>query len=342
MAITLKEVAREAGVSTAAVSKVLHGRAPSVRVSEKTALLIREVAERLNYRPNGVARSLKSSRTHTVGLIFENFWNISEGPLYYLHLLDGVASPLFKSHYRLTILPEIAQDDIVGSLCDGQLEGVVWCKLANDAATVAALRHCSIPIVAMSPAPNPEVRPTNVSYVSCDNLGGLHLAVQHLAELGHKRIAFLSEIEEEHNPDRIARAIAFKAAMHEHFGEDSHPEVLSWPWYLDNFSDWWASKPGVTAVIAWSESSAARLLDQAAKVGVSVPGDLSVVGFDSTQYCDTTKPRLTAIRQPIFEMARSASESLLAILTGSSSLPLDQTFPCTLDVRESTGPVKSQ
>jgi LacI family transcriptional regulator len=311
-------------------------------VSAATAANIREVAERLNYRPNAVARNLRSSRTHTVGLIFENFWNISGGPLYYLHLLDGVASPLFKSHYRLTILPEVAQDDIVGSLCDGQLEGVVWCKLADSPTTLEALQRCSIPIVAMSPPPINATRPTNVHYVSCDHTLGIKLAVEHLALHGHRRIAFLSEIEELDNPDRVARAEAFREICLEEFGGGKELDLLLWSWDLDEFQSWWSAKPDATAVVCWSERSAAQLLLKCAEHGVRVPEDLSVIGFDSTQYCDTTKPSLTAIRQPIFEMARFASESLLAILRGDSSPVDDHLFPCTLDIRESTGPVRTQ
>jgi DNA-binding LacI/PurR family transcriptional regulator len=342
VAITLKEVAREAGVSTAAVSNVLHGCSPSIRVSEGKAALIREVAQRLNYRPNGVARSLRMSRTHTVGLVFENFWNISDGPLFYLHLLDGVASPLFKSHFRLTILPEVAQGDLVGSLSDGQLEGVVWCKLADDDATLKALAECPIPIVAMSPPPRAEVRPANVQHVTCDNVGGIRLAMHHLASLGHRRIAFLSEDEEFENPDRRARLDGFRQVSMELFGRVEASDVLSWPWELDRFSSWWAGGPAATAVVCWSERAAAHLLKVANAAGVGIPEQLSVVGFDSTQYCETTKPRLTAVRQPIFEMARFASESLLAILRGDPTPLHDSTFPCELDVRDSTGPVRPQ
>ena len=330
MSITLKEVALAAGVSTAAVSKVLHGRAPSVRVSEQRAAHIREIAAQMQYRPNAVARNLRSSRTHTVGLIFENFWNISEGPLYYLHLLDGVASPLFRSHYRLTILPEIAQDDIFGSLCDGQLEGVVWCKMVADA---KAMGQCTIPVVAMSPPPPPDERPTNVYYVSCDERQGLRLAIDHLVGLGHEHVVFLREWEERENPDAIARSQAFLGAAKDQLASS---EVLTWGWDFSTLAEWWAGHPRTTAVICWSESAAGRLLARCAELGISVPGDLSVIGFDSTQYCDTTSPTLTAVRQPIFEMARSASETLLAIIRGDRPESFLTIFPCGLDVRDST------
>jgi LacI family transcriptional regulator len=336
MGVTIREVAKAAGVSTAAVSKVLHGRGSSVRVSEERAKIIREAAKSLNYRPNALARNLRSSRTHTVGLLFENFWNISGGPLYYLHLLDGVASPLFKNHYRLTILPEIAQDDVLGSLCDGLLEGVIWCKFPQDGEAIKSLADSPIPIVALS-AP-PAVLPAGVTFVSCDNAGGIDLAVEHLWSLGHRRILFLYEQEEGANPDCMARKRAFLESLGRRGAVATEQDVAAWTWEFEEYPEWWDSHPVHTAVVCWSESAASRLLARTRERGVDIPNELSVVGFDSTQYCETTTPRLTAVRQPIFEIARFASESLLAIIRGDRPESLSTTFPCTLDVRESTAP----
>ena len=130
--VTLRDVAEAANVSTTAVSRVLHGGGPGVRVSEERAAQIRAVAERLNYRANALARNLRTSRTHTVGVLFENMRGMGDGPLYTTHLLDGVASVLFRNGYRLTLLAEIDHNNVIGSLGDGQLEGVIWCKLARD------------------------------------------------------------------------------------------------------------------------------------------------------------------------------------------------------------------
>lgn len=335
MAITIREVAKEAGVSTAAVSKVLHGRGSSVRVSEERAKVIREVAERLQYRPNALARNLRSSRTHTVGLIFENFWNISGGPLYYMHLLDGVASPLFNNHYRLTILPEIPDEDLLQTLGDGQLEGVIWCKLARDETTSHIIESSPIPIVAMN-TPEP-VSPGKAVYVSCDNEGGIELAVDYLWSLGHRRIAFLNESEERLAPDCVARRQGFVNAVSRRGIDTPDDLLLSWEWEITSFSAWWnetTDRP--TAIVCWSERAAAQLLLRASEAGVQVPNELSVVGFDSTQFCETTSPRLTAVKQPIFQMARYASETLLELIRGNQPDQIAATFPCAFDVRDST------
>jgi LacI family transcriptional regulator len=335
MAVTIREVAKAAGVSTAAVSKVLHGRGNSVRVSDVRAVQIREIAEQLNYRPNVLARNLRTQRTHTVGLIFENFGSFAAGPLYYMHLLEGVGSVLFKNHYRLTILPELLHDDILGSLGDGQLEGVVWCKLTRDAETLQLIHDCPIPIVAMN-APAP-AEPTDAVFVACDNASGIRLAVEHLAKLGHRKIAFAHEIQELTSPDCLERRDAFQASAKELMGQEPNPaDVLAWDWHLPEFAGWWKSDPGYTAIICWSERTAGTLINRATEAGLKLPEDLSIVGFDSTAYCETTTPRLTSVSQPISAMARYATETLLNLIQGKRPENFSLTFPCGLDVRDST------
>lgn len=331
MAVTIRQVAQEAGVSTAAVSKVLHGRGQSVRVSEERAVQIREVAARLNYRPNALARQLRMSRTHTVGLVFENFVGIGSGPLYYVHMLDGVGTEVFSRHYRLTILAELADDDIVSCLSDSQLEGVIWCKLTRDEKTVRMIHECPIPIVALN-ASAPET-PTEAVFVACDNDAGIELAVDHLWQMGHRHIAFLHEEEEHATPDTLARKHAYEAAMTRRNGE---LDVLKWSWSFDELAEWWAAKPACTAVIAWSERAAGQFLRRAHEIGLRLPDELSLIGFDSTPFCDTTTPRLTAVRQPITDMAGHAARILFDLIDGRSPDQHSFIFPCTLDVRDST------
>lgn len=334
MPITLREVAEAAGVSTAAVSKVLHGRGDSVRVSKERAEHIREVAKRLDYRPNALARNLRSSRTHTIGLIWENFNGIGSGPLYFMHLLDGIASEVVARHYRLTILPEIAPEDVLTVLGDGQLEGVLWCKLAKDEATLELIHQSPIPIVALN-APAP-ARLTDAVFVACDNETGIDLAVEHLWSQGHRRVLFLHEEEEAETPDCIARRNGFVTAMGRRGVPRAEGDVACWDWYLEGFDAWWQTNPAHTAVICWSERCGAALIQKATARGVDVPGRLSVVGFDSTQFCETTKPRLTAVRQPISTMARFATETLFHMISGCRPDQHSYTFPCGLDVRDST------
>jgi LacI family transcriptional regulator len=331
MSVTLREVAQAAGVSVAAASKVLHGRGDSIRVSQQRALEIRAVAERLAYYPNALARNLRGRRTHTIGLIFENFGDLSNGPQYYSQLIAGVGTRIFPEHYRLTLLPELDHDDVMGTLADGHLEGVIWCKLARDQAIIDQIARCPIPIVAFNTPPT--VAGTKAVFVSCDNEGGMEMAVDHLWNLGHRKFLFVHEYQEANTPDCVARRDGFLSSVARRGGS---AKVVAWEWHLQQFEDWWATEPQETAVVGWTERVGGVVLQHAARLGISVPEQLSVVGFDSTAYCDATRPRLTAVRQPIFDMAQHASGLLLNLIQGIRPENDSTIFPCVLDIRDST------
>jgi len=337
MPVTIRQVAQEAGVSVGAVSKVLHGRGENIRVGPESAQRIREAANRLNYIPNAVARNLRSSKTRNVGVIFENLSGFADGPLYSVYLLDGLAKAVFPRHYRLTILPELDQKNLLGSLADGQIEGVVWCKLARNAETLQLIHDCPIPIVALN-ARNPET-PSVAVFIGCDNDDGMRQAVDHLVALGHRHIAFLYEVVEHSTPDCEARREGFRTRMAYH-RLPCCPEAneLMWRWYLREFGEWWESGPETTAIICWSERSAAELLRRTAEAGVKVPEQLSVVGFDSTPFSETLTPRLTSVSQPIIEMARLAGDTLMRLIGGERPESSSIVLPCGFDVRDSTAP----
>ncbi|MCW5942242.1 MAG: LacI family DNA-binding transcriptional regulator [Fimbriimonadaceae bacterium] len=337
MAVTLKDVAEAAGVSITAVSKVLHGSGKSVRIGLETQKVIRETAERLQYYPSAVARSLRTGTTRTVGLVFENFGELSAGPMYYVLMLDGVARELFRNHYRLTILPEIEHSDVAPALSDGRMDGVIWCKLPAETDLYPQIRRTRVPVVALN-APAPENHPDDLVYVFCDNDGGARLVVEHLAELGHAQVLFVMERGEEETPDATARLSGAKRACAE---RGLGFEVATWSREAWEFADWWRAGPTHTALFAWNERVASEILKRCRETGVSVPGDVSVVGFDSTPYCDTTSPRLTAVKQPILEMAGQATRVLLDMIEGTTPDPRLVVFPCSLDVRDSTSSPRS-
>lgn len=336
---TLKAVAEAAGVSVSAVCKVLNGKGDSVRVSEPTAANIREAARRLKYSPNALARSLRISKTQTVGLIFENFGQISAGPLYYVELLDGIASELFARRYRLTILPEVPIDLAAQTLGDGRLDGVIWCKMPQDLELHQELFDRGLPIIALNSTP-PQGSPMP-HCVACDNSTGSELIVEHLCELGHRRIVFALEKREERTPDALARLKGFRDAMAKRGLRVGDREIVCWHTDAREFPEWCAAKHPHTAIFAWNERLGGEILARASETGLDVPHQLSVVGFDSTRYCESTSPRLTAVRQPIKEMAQTAASLLLSLIDGELPKPCHHQYPCTLDVRESTARPRS-
>lgn len=330
---TLKQVADIAGVSITAASKVLHGSKSNVRVSEKTALHIQSVARDLRYVPNGVARSLRTRRSDTIGLVFENIGHLADGSLFNSLMLDSIGAEVFKRHYRLTILSEIDYAKEIETLGDGRLDGLVWCKLPADPGILGRIENLNIPCVALcSPPPHAMHQ---VNFFCCDNEGGAQLAVKEMALRGHQRILFVLEEGEALTPDALARLKGCRLACQDHGIQFSEDDTVIWRYDASNFVEWWQGKPPHTAIFAWNEGVAGNILGQALAVGVRVPEELSVVGFDSTQYCETTSPKLTAVKQPISQIAKAAAQRLFNFLEGNKEDRGDEMFECSIDIRES-------
>ncbi|HEY3781335.1 MAG TPA: LacI family DNA-binding transcriptional regulator [Fimbriimonadaceae bacterium] len=340
--MTIREIAEAVGVSKPAVSKVLHNSSVSIRVSTKRAEEIRRVAAELGYVPNATARQLKGCKTNTVGVYFYDLAGIGAGPLYTTYLLEGVSRVIFRKHYRLALIAELDQMNALNSLSDGRLDGLIWCRMVRDADSLSLLDCSPIPVVALTILPDELAerrgphKNDRAHFVHCDNQGGIKAAVEHLWSLGHRNIAFLHESTERDASDCVDRLEGYRSALLEHGVTSKEEDVLSWSWELDEFPTWHRDHPEVKAVICWTEACAGRLIQQCAAAGVNVPRDLSVIGFDSTNFCDSIRPRLTAVRQPIMEMASYAAQTLLKLIDGVSTPAIHPIFPCVLDVREST------
>jgi LacI family transcriptional regulator len=329
---TLKDVAQAAGVSISAVSHALHGRGGNVRVSAATREAIAQAARNLGYVPNANARSLRTNRSHTIGLIFENFGSIAAGPRFYVHLLDGAAREVFRSGRRLTILSEMDHSRPGAQLEDGSLDGVLWCKADEDPSLRDRIASLKIPCVLL----NSRLPDDRLYGVACDNRMGSEKAVAHLRSLGHERIQFALERREEATPDALERLAGFQDACLARGMPFDPPEI--WDAEAREFAAWRARRTGHTALYCWNEGLAAMALQQARRLGVDVPGELSVIGFDSTEFCEGTRPRLTAVRQDIDQMASLAARTLIDLIEGRPHPTKRMLFPVSLDERESTGP----
>lgn len=324
-----------------AVSKVLHGKGANVRVGKDTADLIRKVAQEMQYQPNALARSFRLRRTKTIGLAFDHWTRISEGSGYFAYLLDGVTSAAFPRGYAMTICPKLFEGG--ESFDDGRFDGLIWAKFESTRQNLQTLERCRTPMVLLH-ASNPEITRRGINTVCCENESAMRKAVDHLVELGHRRIAFVVPQTIEPNDETLVRIQGVRQAMRAHnlpFGDE---DVFNWDYDSSEFEAWWTAKPEHTAFILRSESQAGPIYEHAARLGVRIPHDLSLVGFDSTPYCDTLSPKLTSVSQPIEEMARRATDLLLAIIEGRNFGPAaDHVFPCGFDIRESTArPASSQ
>ena len=333
MATTIRDVAEAAGVSAMAVSKVLHGTGATVRVSDETAKNIRRVAAELRYQPNRLARNFRQQKTNTIGLVFTHFARIGEYDGYFAALLNGVLTATFESDFGLTICPELTESSSHGLINDGRFDGLLWCKPGYSEEGRESIQRSSMPIVMMHA---PDGYGPSVPRFCCDNSLGLQLAIDHIVGLGHRKVAFVIDPYNHTTAEGRTRAAAFHAAMarHELFTSDS--DVLFWSFSCNELSEFMTKPDRHTALVVFSERHAVSLLRTADGLGIAIPDALSVVGFDSSAICEATRPRLTAISQPIEQMAYDATKALISYIEADSFPSRSFIYPCGLDVRDST------
>ena len=325
---TIDDVAARAGVGIATVSRVLN---ESPKVSEATRARVLEAMAALDYRPNPLARGLSSGRSHSIGVVVPFFTHASA-----VERLRGVIAGLAATAFDLVLFdvrsPQHASQHLTSLTRRDRAAGLLVMSLAPDPAELAMLVAAGVPVVLV------DARGEGVPVVGTDDVLGGRLAASHLVDLGHRRVAFLGEPPD--NP------FGFTATASRELG---CREVLAaagvepaWVHYCEHDRD--AARDVVaslldrgdrpTAVFASSDVQAAGVLIAAMELGLRVPDDLSVIGFDDVELASYAD--LTTIHQPLFESGRLGAELLLASLGGDRT-PTAHELPLELVVRGTTG-----
>ncbi|QMU71432.1 LacI family DNA-binding transcriptional regulator [Streptacidiphilus sp. P02-A3a] len=330
---TMREVAERAGVTKQTVSNVVTGRVP---VRPETAARVRSAIEELGYTPNLVARSLATGTTMTVGL----FVPTVASP-FYSEVVEEVENVLEQHGYHLLL----CTTRLDGERARRHLAGLS--SRSVDALLIAGDRDLIDHLPLLADARFPVVlcaweseAPGDFPVVTIDYEQAGYLAGRHLRELGHERVAVVASL-----PAHTARLEGFRRA----FARDglSVPDasvfVPAEPTPAGGAlaaRAALAADPAPTAIFATHDVLSYGVLEAAAAAGLSVPGDLSVVGHDDMQEGRQARPTLTTVVFPKQEMARQATELLLRSLAAQTA-PTNalQLLRPTLIVRESTGPV---
>jgi len=232
--------------------------------------------------------------------------------------------------YTVALCPRLLGDNSMGALADGRFDGYIWYSTNPIAEAVQAIRDCPYPIVLIhSPAESFDYK---IPTVICDNAMGIRLGLEHLKSLGHCKIGFAGS----HSYVYIEAQLRREAFLLH--GRDLGLDVtlIDTDGGMDAFAERWRTDHSRTALIVHNEDGAARVMKAIQSIGFRVPDDVSIVGFDSTDFCLLQTPTLTSIRQPLGALGREAVERLVEILSGMPS-QIETVLPCSLDVRESTG-----
>ncbi len=307
---TIVDVASLSGVSKATVSNVVRGKSS---VSPATRSRVLAAIETLGYRPNASARSLVRQRTDVLGLIAGNLGNAFEAEL--LERIEQVAS-----ERRFTTLvcttSRNPQDEAtkVETLLEHRVAGIAMLQFSGDRQLMAQLVTEHVPLVMAS------CWDDHADCVAVDDAAGLELAVGHLAELGHRRIAYLTD-ERVESTTRRMRLEGFHRALLRH-GLEFHPD-----WVIhgnggqggdqpDNFVKFCERHGLPEAVVATNDNIAITLIEQLESRGWRVPDDVSVVGFDGSRVAALHRIGLTTIGQPVEQLAHFSVELLLDRVAG--------------------------
>ncbi len=302
--VTAAEVAAKAGVSQSAVSRYF---TPGASVSKKTAALVRDAAEALGYRPNVVARSLITGRSHVVGLIVAYLEN-----QYYPHSIELIAKHLKARGYNLQIfissLDATDAHEIVENILECQLEGIIAASVTLTSDIVSRCQDLGVPIVLF----NRSQDGLFVSSVTSDNMLGGYRVAQHLVEQGCRRIAYIAGLEETSTQrDREAGFLrGLRDAGLELYarGQGQFSAAVA----ADATRRMFTAEQIPDAVFVANDHMALAALDVLRhELGISVPETVAVVGYDDITPASWASYELTTIRQMSERMAEKTVELLI-------------------------------
>lgn len=333
--ITMKEIAREAGVSQPAVSLVLNGRGQSSRISESTRERVLAAAGRLGYHRNELARAMKTGKTNIIGIVGA----LESG--YSLEIIKGISEAATAASYTIKLLPahDAASMAAVCRQClEQRLDGVIVRSISQEEMDVllSELSSYQVPMAFIGNI----LAPAEHLHITSDDYHGVMQAVTHLAGLGHRRIAFF---DAPISPLTIrSRRQGFIDGMKQHGWDGeamicdiSLTESLRLPEMQTALK-----KIQPTAAVCVCDFTAMRLLQAATMNGMRVPDDLSVVGFGDLDFAKLANPPLTTIHQPFAALGQKAAELLFEKIAGRNILP-ETVLPVELVIRKSTAHIKS-
>ncbi|MCO1657686.1 LacI family DNA-binding transcriptional regulator [Pseudonocardia humida] len=325
---TIRTVAARAGVSKSLVSLVLQN---SPRVSEQRRAAVLAAMDELGYRPDPAARSLAERRTRTVGVVLDDLTNP-----WYVDLLAGLRPVLHEHGLRPLLADGATEPDAVAALTDLRVDGIVVVGTPSDPVVEQVLALGDVlPVVV---AGTRESRLGTADIVANDDDAGARLATAHLLEQGHRRISHIvgrGEVGGLRREGHVATMRAADLAQHcvdgdwtEETGHRLAHELLTGP-----------DRP--TAILAANDRSAVGVLTAADELGLAVPGELSVVGYDDTVLARLPRLSLTTVDSHIAEVGQAAGEALCARLAGDDpGAPTTRLITPALVVRGSTGPAR--
>jgi LacI family transcriptional regulator len=337
---TIHDVAQHASVSVSSVSNYLNQKG---RMAESTRKRIQSAMEDLHFTPSALVRAIKHRRTNILGVMLQSLdsLNETEGPSAFLvpALLRGINDGADTANNDLLLYTggrQCHRDDLESRFLGGHIDGLIWMTPGKRTPLLERVFAAGLPVVVLM---THEV-PDGISYVMADNLGGMRQLVEHLAQQGHQRIAYvgsdsLSDFRDRHVGYRQAMGdleLPWEPSLQVVSGKhDFSPEGS-----LRILTSWLALPSPPTAILCGTDHMAARMAETIRMRGLRIPEDIALAGFDDMPIAEHIAGGLTTIRQPFRRMGQLATENLLALVNGNPTDIYRSVLPTELVVRSST------
>jgi len=331
MNVTIYDVAREANVSMATVSRVVNGN-PNVKPT--TRKKVQEAIDRLGYRPNAVARGLASKKTTTVGVIIPDISNI-----FYSELARGIEDIATMYKYNIILSNSDQNKDkefhLLNTMLGKQVDGIVFMSGNITEEHVQEFEKSPVPIVLAASVENTNTVPA----VTIDVEQASYDAVTELTKRGHKKIAFISGLLNE--PINGEKKLAgYKRAIEDAGLSYNEEYVIEGDYTYDSGIEGFEKihelddKP--TAVFVGSDEMALGVIHSAQDLGYSIPEDFEVIGFDNTRLALMVRPQLTSVVQPMYDIGAVALRLLTKFMNKENVEEQIVVLPHRIEFRKST------
>ena len=337
--VTISQIAKEAGVSKTAVSFAFND--PS-QLASNTVRHIREVAERMGYTPDPIARSMTTRRTNALGLLLPQDIATALANPFYTQFIRGIGHVCGQVGLTLMLVPPL-WGSMLKAIPHATVDGFVVVGLEVDRGEIQLMRRRDVPFVMVD-----SDAPDDVPSVNVDDRSGAQAVMRHVLAKGHRRIAVVciqsgkAGHVEEYTGTLAARMSGYQAALAEYNLTLDDPRIqlveapTSWEGGQAAFEQIWASEQRPTAIVAMSDIIAIGVMDAAKTRHLHLPRDLSVAGFDDLPDARHMRPGLTTVRQPVEQKGRLAAEALVAALQKEHGVD-HQLLPTELVIRQSVG-----
>lgn len=307
--VTIYDVAREAGVSMATVSRVVNGN-PNVKPTTRKKVI--EAIKRLGYRPNAVARGLASKRTTTVGVIIPDI-----SSLFYAELARGIEDIANMYHYNIILCNSDQKKEkeihLVNTLLEKQVDGLLFMGSQISEEHKEVLKTSSAPIILSATATDDQDIPS----VNIDYMQASYDAVQMFIKRGHRRIAIISGPLTDPRTDKLRMEGYHQAMKSAQLPVDERYIVYGDYRYESGYQGMESflernEKP--TAVVVMSDEMAVGAIHACLDNGVKVPDDVEIIGFDNTRLCTMVRPTLSSVVQPMYDIGAVSMRLLTKFL----------------------------